>query len=457
MKKQIIILISIILIGIMLVLIGGCTNNLDKCDLNKDGKVSAIEKQKCEQPTDGGTKGKCGDGICGTVEKERGICPEDCEEEPTTTQLYQDSPFGAHGGYMGLSEIGIKYKRSAGNNALIWDLVEPELDTNYKWDDFDKLLEAADSFGLKLMVTIIPMNTKDQISCGKCSQEDERCKRKNPCSWEKYSEFLTSAINRYKDRIKYWQIENEPAAGHYYDGTSGEYAELLLKSYKSIKDSCSDCKVIIAGMADYRPTQVEYYKGIFSYLKNTECAESGCFDIFDFHTSDYTKLTDNYDSTVSLLSKYGYSDKPIWSTEFGPLHNTPACEAQENKEIGDELIKSFVVALDVGFEKLFWRTHECPSWIINKEGEKTNAYYAYKTLINKIEGFDSVSKLAEGQYKFKINEKDIYVLWCDSVSCSLPSEIAGELKVTDYYGNEEAMSANKIILSESPIFAEIKS
>ena len=453
MRKIILILGLILLIA----LLNGCTEKFDKCDLNKDGKVSAIEKQKCGQPTDRGTKGKCGDGICGTVEKERGICPEDCEEEPTTTQLYQDSPFGAHGGSQGLSEIGIKYKRSAGNNALIWDLVEPELDTNYKWDDFDKLLEAADSLGLKLMVTIIPMNTKDQISCGKCSQGDERCKRKNPCSWEKYSEFLISAINRYKDKIKYWQIENEPAAGHYYDGTSGEYAELLLKSYKSIKDSCSDCKVIIAGMADYRPTQVEYYEGIFSYLKNTECAESGCFDIFDFHTSDYTKLTGNYDSIISLLSKYRYSDKPIWSTEFGPLHNTPACEAQENKEIGNELIKSFAVALDTGFEKLFWRTHECPSWIINKEGEKTNAYYAYKTLINKIGGFDSVSKLAESQYKFKINEKDIYVLWCDSVSCSLPSEIAGELKVTDYSGNEDVMSANKIILSESPIFAEIKS
>ncbi len=157
------------------------------------------------------------------------------------------------------------------------------------------------------------------------------------------------------------------------------------------------------------------------------------------------------------MSKYGYSDKPIWSTEFGPLHNTPACEAQENKEIGDELIKSFVVALDVGFKKLFWRTNECPSWITNKEGEKTNAYYAYKALINKTEGFDSVSKLAEGQYKFKINEKEVYVLWCDAGSCSLPSEIAGEVKTTDYRGNEESMSVNKIILSESPIFVEIKS
>ena len=79
MRKIILIMGLILLIA----LLNGCTEKFDKCDLNKDGKVSAIEKQKCEQPADGGTKGKCGDGICGTVEKERGICPEDCE----TTEL----------------------------------------------------------------------------------------------------------------------------------------------------------------------------------------------------------------------------------------------------------------------------------------------------------------------------------------------------------------------------------
>src|SRR3989344_9396275 len=81
MNKKLIIAIIVILviaigIGIYFVL---QKPQVDKCDLNKDGKVSAIEKQKCEQPTNGGAKGKCGDGICGTVEKEKGTCPEDCK------------------------------------------------------------------------------------------------------------------------------------------------------------------------------------------------------------------------------------------------------------------------------------------------------------------------------------------------------------------------------------------
>ncbi|MDO8740828.1 MAG: hypothetical protein Q7J54_04640 [Candidatus Woesearchaeota archaeon] len=68
----VIVLIIAVGIGIYFVL---QKPQFDKCDLNKDGKVSAIEQQKCEQQPGG----KCGDGICGTVEKEKGTCPEDCE------------------------------------------------------------------------------------------------------------------------------------------------------------------------------------------------------------------------------------------------------------------------------------------------------------------------------------------------------------------------------------------
>ncbi len=71
---------GIALVFVSLVLISGCVT-YDRCDLNKDGKVSDIEKQKCGQ-ADGNASSKCGDGICGTIEKEKGLCPQDCEQKP---------------------------------------------------------------------------------------------------------------------------------------------------------------------------------------------------------------------------------------------------------------------------------------------------------------------------------------------------------------------------------------
>ena len=78
MKPLLIIFVALAIA--LLVLFSGCVT-YDECDLDKDGQVSEIEKQKCEQGN--GTKGKCGDGVCGPIEKKNpAICPQDCAEEP---------------------------------------------------------------------------------------------------------------------------------------------------------------------------------------------------------------------------------------------------------------------------------------------------------------------------------------------------------------------------------------
>ncbi|OGW67332.1 MAG: hypothetical protein A3J72_07870 [Nitrospirae bacterium RIFCSPHIGHO2_02_FULL_40_19] len=74
-------IIAVLLIAAiaLAVLLSGCVT-YDKCDLDKDGNVSKIETQKCEQGN-GGTGGNCGDGVCGPVEKKKGICPKDCGQD----------------------------------------------------------------------------------------------------------------------------------------------------------------------------------------------------------------------------------------------------------------------------------------------------------------------------------------------------------------------------------------
>jgi len=144
----------------------------------------------------------------------------------------------------------------------------------------------------------------------------------------------------------------------------------LHKSYKIIKDICPDCKVILAGMAGYKNGKYfGYYKKIFDSLKKMpECKKHGCFDIFDIRTGGdkfdtYKEMEHIYSEIKNLLSSYGYVDKPIWSIEFGPLR--PPGKCGKIKDIGDILIKLYTTALYAGFDKLFWRVSECPSWIFD--------------------------------------------------------------------------------------------
>jgi len=48
------------------------------------------------------------------------------------------------------------------------------------------------------------------------------------------------------------------------------------------------------------------------------------------------------------------------------------------------------------------------------------AYYVLKTLITKLDRFTSAEELAEGQYRFTVEGKAIYVLWG---SGKIPEEI----------------------------------
>ena len=89
--------------------------------------------------------------------------------------------------------------------------------------------------------------------------------------------------------------------------------------------------------------------------------------------------------------------------------------------------------------------------LVDENGERRPAYYGLKALIEKLDRFTSAENLAEGQYRFVVEGKTIYVLWG---SDEIPKEIIGEVLVTDIYGQETSTDSSAIKLTESPIFVE---
>ncbi|MCL5407108.1 MAG: hypothetical protein M1429_01280 [Patescibacteria group bacterium] len=66
------------------------------------------------------------------------------------------------------------------------------------------------------------------------------------------------------------------------------------------------------------------------------------------------------------------------------------------------------------------------SMVFNTDGQPRLFLTTLKMIESKIGGFSKVEKMADGQYKFTVNNKTIYALW----SGTLPSEISGQVKVT---------------------------
>lgn len=287
---------------------------------------------------------------------------------------------------------------------------------------------------------------------------------------ELFRSFVRETVDYFGDEIKYWQIGNEVDLVY----TGEEYSSRLQMAYEEIKRVCSDCKVGVSYSA-HNPLGTSK-KGPEDTFEFSETLFTHCeyFDFIDAHLLDLEnekKLRSVRDDVVNwgdLATKNGCEPKELISTETSMSDTDWPLGEKSRDGQGKGIIKLFAVAFDAGYSKVFYRTlFDEPTlggpdalWahdgLITKhpENEIKPAFYAFKTLTEKIDGFSSVSRITDTQYRFTVNGADVYILWCDAKDCSLPASIKGEVRVTDYLGNEEEMDTSRITLTESPVFVQ---
>lgn len=132
-----------------------------------------------------------------------------------------------------------------------------------------------------------------------------------------FAEFATAVVSRYKDRVHYWEVWNEPDNGIYWSPTPSPeaYTQLLIQTSAAIKSADSSAKVLSGGVVTPSPGS-----GFLETIANNGGWNS--FDIISIHPYTDPKGPEEgdianvgYESIKSLVERLGY--KPIWVTEFG--------------------------------------------------------------------------------------------------------------------------------------------
>ena len=91
------------------------------------------------------------------------------------------------------------------------------------------------------------------------------------------------------------------------------------------------------------------------------------------------------------------------------------------------------------------------SGMFDEVGKARTFLTTLKLLNQKLAGFSKVEKIADGQYKFTVNSKPVYVIWSGKV----PLEISDSSKINDYKGNTVNKKISEITLdSNQPIIVE---
>ena len=286
--------------------------------------------------------------------------------------------------------------------------------------------------------------------------------------------YVKTFVNRYKDKIKYWEIGNEGLQ-------APESFDTITNTYQWIKEAYPDSVVMITAAAGDDDTVYNAGLEAFNSLMGRGIADY--FDIGNIHyygkiEGDFEKkLERRFDQYKEIMARYGVQ-KPIWITETSTSsHENSVLSGQSSEQIqARHVVKRLVIFSAKGAEKVFWHGYgetfednkffQCnlidPDTDIPKP-----AYYTFKLLVDKLDFYKSVVTLGDDDvrlYKF-ITHKDepVFVAWSSSpqtIDLSTHSE-AERMLVTHIVEDDdpqpqmETAQVTNIQISDSPVFIEL--
>jgi hypothetical protein len=174
--------------------------------------------------------------------------------------------------------------------------------------------------------------------------------------------YASKVIARYKGRIRYWEIWNEPDSATYWkpqDGLKG-YCALLKEVYAAAKRIDPECKILNGGLS----------AGLASVNKLYDNGAGGYFDILNIHIFEsplnpgtIKGVTAYCRLAYKVMSRNGDSGKKIWVTEIGcpgvkkGLQVAPwwmGRNPNENEQAGWVRLVYSELLKDKNVEKVFW-------------------------------------------------------------------------------------------------------
>ncbi len=204
----------------------------------------------------------------------------------------------------------------------------------FDFSEHDEIVRTAQQNNVAILAELLPYADWDQANDPNCKakEHDYLCK---PKDMQAYKEFVTKVIERYdgdgkddmpglKIPVKYWTVISEPDIKKdpyviFFVGDEEDYKEVLKETYLSIKQACSDCKVIQGAAAGVESEFIDFWDNFF------KIGGGEYFDIADVHYVGIDiatgrtvglgdKSTLNAADFKALLDKHNIK-KPLWVSE----------------------------------------------------------------------------------------------------------------------------------------------
>ncbi|MFA5362420.1 MAG: beta-galactosidase [Candidatus Omnitrophota bacterium] len=189
---------------------------------------------------------------------------------------------------------------------FLWSDIEPSAGA-FAFEKYDTFVQLLSENQIRIL-GVLHYSTDWASSCGKwnCPPSDNAV----------FVRYAVKVINRYKDKVKHWELWNEPDSHVYWEQQDGlkRYCRLLQEVYTAAKKEDPDCKILNGGLAN----------GLAGVHHLYDNGAKDYFDILNLHVFDtpvnakaIKRVIAYPNLAYKIMARNGDKDKKIWITEIG--------------------------------------------------------------------------------------------------------------------------------------------
>jgi len=203
---------------------------------------------------------------------------------------------------------------------------------DHKWDvdawaKYDYIVDAAQEYGLEIIARL-----DNPPAWSRAVGDAPGWGKGPPDDLEDFGDFVYTLVSRYRGRIRYYQIWNEPNIYPEWGAQPVDpkaYTELLKVAYRRAKEADPDCIILAAGLAQTLEVGPNNLSDLAFLERMYQAGASDYFDVMGAQA--YGLWTGPQDRRVSadrtnfarvellrqIMVRCGDAEKPIWATEVG--------------------------------------------------------------------------------------------------------------------------------------------
>jgi hypothetical protein len=228
-----------------------------------------------------------------------------------------------------------------------WGSLEPQAGV-WKFEQLDRAVALATKNKIEVLLTL------GQTPRWAAARPDDPSPYGNPgwpsepANLKDWRNYVRTIANRYKGKIRHYEIWNEPDYKLFYTGSVSKMVELAKEAYTILKQVDPQNVVLSPGATNGTPD--------FQWQKDFFRQGGGKYaDVISQHFYPKTAVpedrADYIESFTTMLTKAGLSKKPIWNTETGWVKPVTM---QSDRQAMAFVARTYLIDWAKGVQRLYW-------------------------------------------------------------------------------------------------------